>query len=93
VNDRIGKLPLSIARFEETKLEHSVHSDDHAVEIERPRIEKIPSISTETTQPDTNSSDLASKSVEMSDEGDIPSKEAYVEPIKDTEPVEPPQKF
>ena len=82
MNDRIGKLPLSIARFEETKLEHSIHSEDHAVEIERPRI------STKTTQPDTNSSDLASISLEMSDEGDLPSKEAYVEPIKDSEPVE-----
>jgi hypothetical protein len=89
VNNRIGKLPLSIARFEETKLEHSVHSEDHAVEIERPKIEKYPSSSTETTQPDTNSSDLATISLEMSDEGDLPSKEAYVEPIKDSDPVEP----
>jgi hypothetical protein len=89
VNHRIGKLPLSIARFEETKLEHSIHSEDHAVEIERPRIEKLPSISTETAQPDTSSSDLATISLEMCDEGDLPSKEASVEPIKDSEPVEP----
>jgi hypothetical protein len=89
VNRRIGKLPLSIARFEETKLEHFVHSEDHAIEIERPRIEKFPSISTETTQPDTSSSDLATISLEVSDEGDLPSKEAYIESIEDSEPVEP----
>jgi hypothetical protein len=92
-------MPLYIAQFEETKLEHSVHSEDHAVEIDRPRIEKDPCISIETTQshtsssdtssPDTSSSDLATLSVEMSDEGDLPSKEGHVEPIEHSEPVEP----
>jgi len=88
LNNRIGKLPLSIARFEESKLENSAHSEDHAVEIERPRIKKVPGNSAETTQPDTSLSDLATISLKMSDEGDLPSKEAYVKPIKDSEPVE-----
>jgi hypothetical protein len=87
-------MPLAIAQFEETKLEHSVHSENHAVEIDRPRIEKDPIISTETTQSntsssDTRSSDLPTVSVEMSDEGDLPSKEGHVEPIKHSELVEP----